>query len=179
MPDARPHPPKNGLPGLGVGARPAAAPWTDRVDPALALITAALCVSLFVYKLVLVRRLNINWDEFYFLNHIYDLLQGELTLVMQGAYTHAFTWVARVPGNEIDQIDAARMLMVGLLGLTAVLVWRLGKIWLTGVAAAVPPLVFLAATPVMEHGGSFRADSLLAPLSIAALVLLFRPARSA
>ena len=177
MPDARSSPPPNGLPDRGAGTA-AARQWTDRIEPTLALTTAALCVLLFLYKLVLVRRLNINWDEFYFLNHLYDQLQGELTLVMQGAYTHAFTWIALVPGNEIDQIHAGRMLMVGLLGLTAALVWRLSKIWLTGVAAAVPPLVFLSATPVMEHGGSFRADSLLAPLSIAALVLLFRPARS-
>src|SRR6188474_1897459 len=110
-----------------------------RFELALVLITAALTVALGAYKVFLVRWLNVNWDEFFFLNHVYALTRNELTLVLQGAYTHLFTWLTRLPGNEIDQISAARLIMVVLLILTAYLVWRLARLWLKGLAAVLPP----------------------------------------
>jgi len=106
---------------------------------------------------------------------VYALTRNELTLVLQGAYTHLFTWLTRLPGNEIDQISAARLIMVVLLILTAYLVWRLARLWLKGLAAVLPPFVYLSLMPVLENGGSFRADSLLAPLSIGALLALLGP----
>ena len=148
-----------------------------RIEHVLALVTLALCVGVASYKAVLVSRLNVNWDEFFFLNHVYALTRGELTLLFQGAYTHAFTWLTRVPGHEVDQVVAGRLVMVALLVLTASLVWRLARVWMTGLAAALPPLVFLTSMAVLQHGGSFRADSILAPLSVAALLMLFSPGR--
>jgi hypothetical protein len=82
-----------------------------------------------------------------------------------------------VPGSEVDQVVAGRLVMVGLLALTVWLVWRLARLWLRGLAAALPSFVFLTSMPVLEHGGSFRADSILAPLSVAALLVLFSPNR--
>ena len=60
------------------------------------------------------------------------------------------------------------------VGLTGWLIWRLAAQWFHGLAAAVPPFVYLSLVPVMSHGGSFRADSMLAPLLMAA-TLLCRP----
>ncbi len=68
--------------------------------------------------------------------------------------------------------------MLCLLGLTAALIWRLGSRWFGGLAAAVPPFVYLAAVPVTMHGGSFRADSMLAPLLMCATTLLASSERS-
>ena len=127
---------------------------------------------------MLAWRLNVNWDEFYFLNHVYALTRGELTLLLQGSYTHAFTWLTHLPGHEVDQVVAGRLVMVALLALTAWLVWRLARLWMHGLASALPPFVFLTFMPVLEHGGSFRADSILAPLSVAALLVLLSTERS-
>ena len=150
----------------------------DRLDTALAALTLAACVAVIAYKFLLVRRLNINWDEFWYLSFVHERARGELTLVLQGAYTHLFGWLPAIAGNEVDQVVAARLVMVALLGVTAWLVWLLGRRWLDGFPAALPPLVYLGFVPVSIHGGSFRADSLLAPLLVAALVLLAAPRRS-
>jgi hypothetical protein len=133
---------------------------------------------LIVYKIFLAWRININWDEFWYLSFVHSLKREELTLVLQGAYTHLFTWLPLVATNEADQVVAARLVMVALLGLTAWFIWLLGRRWLDGFAAAVPPFVYLSLVPVTVHGGSFRADSMLAPLLMGAMVLLARERRS-
>jgi hypothetical protein len=150
-----------------------------QLELVLTVITATLCVGVIVGKWLLAWRLNVNWDEFYFLNHVYALTRDELTLLFQGAYTHAFTWLTHVPGNEVDQVVAGRLVMVGLLAVTAWILWRVARVWMQGLPAVVPPFVFLTMMPVWEHGGSFRADSLLVPLSLAAVMLLLSPRRTA
>jgi hypothetical protein len=149
-----------------------------KIESALGFITIALGVGVAAYKVLLAWRLNVNWDEFFFLNHIYALTRGELTLLLQGAYTHAFTWLTRLPGSEVDQVVVGRLVMVASLVLTAWLLWRLARLWMRGMVAALPSFVFLTSMPVLEHGGSFRADSILAPLSVAALLVLLSPART-
>ena len=68
-----------------------------------------------IYKFALIRLLNVNWDEFFFLSHVHDLARGELALVLQGSYTHLFSWLLLLPGDEMQQIVAARCVMVALL----------------------------------------------------------------
>jgi hypothetical protein len=92
---------------------------TSKLDSALAFITIALGAGVAAYKVLLVWRLNVNWDEFYFLNHVYALSQGELTFLLQGAYTHAFTWLTLVPGQEVDQVVAGRLVMAARATLDA------------------------------------------------------------
>ena len=126
-------------------------------------------------KFWLVPRLNINWDEFYFLTLIHAQARHELTQGLQTAYTHLFTWLPRFGGDELEQIRLARVLMVGLLGTSALLLQRLAARWFAPLAAWTAALAFLSMWPVLKHGGSFRADSLLLPLHLAALLLLTHP----
>lgn len=147
----------------------------DRFSLVLSLTAVAACLGLLAYKFVLTRRLNVNWDEFYYLNFVHAAARGELKLLLNGAYTHIFAWLPLLEADEMGQIVAARVVMVALLCLTALLVWRLAKHWTDGFPALIAPFVFLASMPVMVHGGSFRSDSLLAPLTMAALVLLAKP----
>jgi len=147
----------------------------SRVSRILGATTTIICVTVIAHKFLLADRLNVNWDEFYYLSFVHSPLRGEFNLLLKGAFVHLFGWLGSV-GNEVDQVVAARLVMVALLGVTAALVWRLGRRWLSGFAASVPPLVFLTAVPVMVHGGSFRADSLVAPLLMAALVAFTAPA---
>lgn len=152
-----------------------AAVATGRFNRILSATAAAACVALAAYKFFLTGRLNVNWDEFYYLNFVHALKRGDLNVLMQGAYTHLFAWLPAMAGDEMAQILAARVVMVVLLCVTTLLVWRLGRRWLVGFPALVPPFVYLASMPVMIHGGSFRSDSMLAPLTMAALVLLTTP----
>lgn len=143
----------------------------------LLAVTALATVGLLLYKAYLIHRININWDEFFYLNHVHAVARGDGGPLLQRFQTHLFAWLTRLDGDEITQIVAARSVMVTLLALTTYLVWRLGRIWLRGWPAAVPPLVYLSTVPVMTHGGSFRADSMLAPLTVLALLLLYGPDR--
>lgn len=43
-------------------------------------------LALLAAKLVLLRDININWDEFYFLAHVHSLARGELAFGLQTAY---------------------------------------------------------------------------------------------
>ena len=86
-------------------------PLVAGFERVLALITIGLTFLLGAYKVLLTGRLNVNWDEFFFLNHVYALKRNELTFVLQSAYTHLFRWLTRLPGNEIDQISAGRLVM--------------------------------------------------------------------
>lgn len=133
------------------------------------------CVLLWLIKFWLISRLNINWDEFYFLSNVHAATRGELTQGLQTAYTHLFSWLPRVQGDEIRQILVARTLMVVLLGISAVLIQRLAMRWFSCTVAWTAALGFLVLSPVLHHGGSFRADSLLLPLELGALVVLTNP----
>jgi hypothetical protein len=139
-----------------------------------ALATASLvaCVAILAIKAVLILRININWDEFFFLSHVHELARGELNLWLQGAYTHLFRWVPWVGGNEIDQVLIARAGMLMLLVLTAALLWKLAATWVAPQIAGIAPLCYLSMSPVAKHGASFRYDSLVVPLSLLVLLLL-------
>ena len=161
------------LAAVSTAAPPKVAPaW---LEVALSGTTIVACIGLVCYKLFLTTVINVNWDEFYFLNFIHAQARGELSILMQGAYTHLFQWLPTLGGDEMTQIVAGRLVMVGLLAVTAMLIWRLARVWLSGFPALVAPFLYLGSTSVMIHGGSFRADSLLAPLLLAASVLISRP----
>ena len=135
-------------------------------------LPAAACVLIAMAKLALVWRININWDEFFFLSHVHELVGGRLTLVLQGAYAHLFRWLTWLDGNEIDQIIGARLVMFALFALTLFLLWRLARVWTSNETAALAPLCYLVMSPVLKHGASFRYDSLMVPLSVLILLLL-------
>jgi len=157
---------------LGNSTRPAIA---ERV---LAGVLVLASVSLIAYKFLLTTRLNVNWDEFLYLSNVYAQARGELKLLFQGGYTHLFQWLTRWPGDEMAQITTARAVMVSFLAVAALLLWRLGRRWLSGLPLAASVFVYLSFIPVLMHGGSFRADSILVLLLLAALVFMLTGARS-
>jgi Gpi18-like mannosyltransferase len=136
---------------------------------------AFACALILGAKFWLISRLNINWDEFRFLSQVHAAARGELTQGLQNSYTHLFIWLAGLAGDEIAQIRVARVLMVILLGASALLIQRLSTRWFSSTAAWAAALAFLAMWPTLKHGGSFRADSLLLPLQLGALVALTHP----
>jgi hypothetical protein len=139
---------------------------------AAAILLAGVCFLMLLAKLLLIWRININWDEFFHLSHVYDAVRNEMTAVFQRVYVHAFQWLPGVGSDEIDQVRAGRVVAWVCFVATVLLVARLASRWASPTAAWVAPLAFLAASPVLRHGASFRADSWLAPLCLLGLVLI-------
>jgi hypothetical protein len=143
-----------------------------------AVLAAAACavasVAILASKFVLAERINVNWDEFYFLTQVYALARGELDLFLQGAYAHAFLWVTGTGGDEVDQVVILRFVMCGLLAVSAGFTYALTRLQSSRAAACAAVLAFLASWPVLKHGASFRADALLLPLTVAAFYFTLR-----
>ncbi len=153
-------------PGTAAGVASQPAP-----DGALRWAPILLSALILAAKIPLLWQINVNWDEFYFLNLVYARARGALTQVFQTAYTEIFLWLTSIHGYEVAQVVVARGVMLALLAVTALLIWRLAARWASPVAAGAAPLAYLASSPVLRHGDSFRADSMLAPLTLAILLL--------
>lgn len=147
----------------------------ERIVHALPLVFGGAVIAILVSKLLLAWRININWDEFYYLSHVHALTRGELDLLLQTAYTQVFQWVVTVGPNEVDQVVSARLPMCLLLALSAWLLYRLARCWVSVPAAAFAVLAFIGSWPALQHGASFRVDSMLLPLSLGALLMVVRP----
>ena len=128
-------------------------------------------IALLIAKILLIWRININWDEFYFLSHVYSLARGDLDLLMQTAYTHLFVWATWREADEIVEIHLLRLSMWPLFALSCFLLYRLALRWASPTGAWFAVFAFVASWPVLRHGLSFRIDSLLLPLTLAALLL--------
>lgn len=122
-------------------------------------------VACFVGILVLAYTKNVNWDEFYFLSHVHAFLDGRLDRPLQTFFVRGFTWIANVPGHEMEQVFAARLVMVVLLGITVTALRRIASAFTDTASANVAVLAFLTSGYVLSHGASFRAD----PIAAAAL----------
>lgn len=153
-------------------------PWAETADRRIGYLAACGCAGLLIAKLVLIWRLNINWDEFHFLSDVYALQRGELTATFLGAYTHLFTWLTWTGENEINQIFAARLVMFACLIGTCWGVWQLACRWTSRGVALVAPLCYLSMLSVVVHGTSFRYDPMLAFSSVVVLLLLSRTSSS-
>jgi hypothetical protein len=69
----------------------------------------ALCVALQAWLAVV---MEINWDEFFYLSHIYAYQRGEFGGALQRFHVHLLGWLTSIPGNEIDQIVVGRFVML-------------------------------------------------------------------
>lgn len=146
----------------------------ERIVRALPLAIGATVSAVLAMKLLLAWRINVNWDEFFYLSHVHALARGELDLLMQGSYTHLFRWITALDLQEVDQIVWLRLPMWALLVLCAWLLYRLARRVAAPAAAAFAVLAFAASWPVLKHGASFRVDSMLLPLTLAASLLVTR-----
>ena len=132
-------------------------------------------VAILAAKFLLAARINVNWDEFYFLSHVYALERGELDLLMQGAYAHAFRWITTTGGDEVDQVVRLRLVMCALLVVIAQSSVRARAAVDVARRPRWSPCSRSSSTwPVLKHGASFRADSLILPLTLAAFYFTLR-----
>lgn len=123
------------------------------------MLILVLCLQL---HLQFVQK--INWDEFFYLSHIYSYQDGRLGKVLQMAHVHIFGWLTHLPGNEISQIRIGRLVMWGLQLVTLGLIIRIGQAVMSLTAGLFAALSFISLAFVFIHGTNFRADPLAACL---------------
>lgn len=125
-------------------------------------------------RFALVFRLNINWDEFYFLSLVHDHLRGTLTSPFQTFHVHLFAWLPAVFGDEIAQILAARAVMATLVIVDAFLLFGIGRLFLSRTGALFGLLAYLSFGYVVGHGVSFRVDPVLTTLMLVSFYAVLR-----
>jgi hypothetical protein len=142
------------------------APPAGRLRAPAVPVLIALALAL---QLWLAICLNVNWDEFYFLNLIHEQRRGTLDQPLQTFHVHLLAWLPLLPADEIGQITAGRFLMAGCQWATLWLVWATARAMAGCQAALLGVLAYLAAEFTLAHGASFRADPLAAALLMLAL----------
>ncbi len=146
-------------------------------DPLRKLICAALLLA-FTGRMALVFFYEINWDEFFFLNHIYAHERGALAPVFQTIYVHAFKWLSLTSHNEAEQVIAARIVMLLFQALTGLFIYLTARKFAGVNASAFAALCYFSFSYVIWQGASFRADGIAACLLMAALFLLIKENRT-
>lgn len=124
-----------------------------------------------IFHVVLAFTRNVNWDEFFYLSHVYAHLDGRLDRPLQSAFVHAFGWVQYLPGNDIEQIFILRVLMTGFLGITCYAVYRIAESLTDANAALIAVFAFITSGFVFGFGSSFRADPMAAAGLMSALAV--------
>jgi hypothetical protein len=137
------------------------------------VLMGALAVT-FALKFLLVFRININWDEFYYLSFVQDYLRGTVSDRFQTLHVHFFSWLPAAAGNEIGQIIVARLVMVGCATASAFLLYGIARRFLSRDSALFGLLGYLSTTALIEHGTSFRTDSIATTLVLLSLFLVLR-----
>jgi len=120
----------------------------------------------------LALRMSVNWDEFYFLSQVYAYRRGELDLALNTFHVHAFQWLALVPGGEVSQVVAARLVMLALETASVIFLVRVAERFAGRVAALAAGVVYLSVGNVVTFAASFRTDPISASLLMAALWLI-------
>lgn len=116
----------------------------------------------------------INWDEFYHYTQINELLAGTLSKPMQTLQARMFGWVRWLPLGNIDQIIAARGVMLGFTLACAASIYALAHGFASRKAALVCALAWLSAGFVLQHASSYRPDAIAAALLMASLTVMTR-----
>ena len=142
--------------------------------PMLAVLCFMLAACL-AMRVHMIFNFEINWDEFLNLSMVHDWRRGELHELLQTAFVHLFGWVPAISGNEVDQIVAARALMLGAALLTSFCIFGIARRFVSIEAALFAVLAYNAFSFVFRHGISLRTDPLATASMMAALWLSFAP----
>jgi hypothetical protein len=140
---------------------------------AQSILLGAVTVAI-ILKFLLIFRINIHWDEFYFLSFVHDYARGVLDARFQTFHVHLFSWLTRLETDEIGEILAARVIMALLASASAPLIYGIVRRFASREAALFSVLVYLSLAVVGDHGTSFRSDTITTFLVLFALFLLLR-----
>ncbi|RFF28894.1 glycosyltransferase family 39 protein [Wenzhouxiangella sediminis] len=110
--------------------------------------------------LELSRNLGANWDEYNYLSKVYLLASGQLSQPLQTFHAQLFGWLPNVGTSEIDQIIAARLTIWSVFLGTCVLVYLIGRQFLSNPSAIFSAFSLASFSFVLQHASSFRADTM-------------------
>lgn len=140
------------------------------------LLAAAVAAAV-LFKFLLVTRININWDEFYFLEMVHQYAEGSLSGRFQTFHVHLFSWLPALGWSDVDQIIAGRFVLQVLAVGSAYLIYAIARGFCTRAGALFALLAYLSLSAVIEHGSSFRVDPIVTFLCLLSLfAILCRPA---
>lgn len=139
----------------------------------LAVLTGTL-----VLRCYLALVYEINWDEFLNLSMVHDFARGTLKEPLQTLFVRGFGWVSRISPNEVDQIIAARLVMLALTtGTVALIVWTARR-FMPLHAALFAGLCFAAFSFGLRQGTTFRTDTMATTIVMASIAVLVRRPQS-
>jgi hypothetical protein len=139
------------------------------------VMLAAILVAV-AAKFWLIFRINLNWDEFYFLELTHQYASGALTGRFQTFHVQLFSWLPALGWEAEDQVVAGRLVMAVLATASAYLTYEIAGRFVTRRGALFALLAYLSVSAVIEHGSSFRVDPIVTFLCLLALfAILYRP----
>jgi len=139
-------------------------------------ILAVAILGALILKFALIARINVNWDEFYFLELIHQYVRGELAWRFQTFHVHFFSWLPGLGWDVFDQIIAGRAFMAIMAVASAFLIYAIARRFVTRPAALFALLAYLSLSAVIGHGASFRVDPIVTFLTLLLLfAILCRP----
>lgn len=157
----------------GAGARPGTAITVTGFSPLDRILLAVIGV-LFAFICYYASIRNLNWDEFHFLSDIYTVARGEAIQPLQTFYVRLFGWLPGLGGDEITQIMAARGFYLALLAAALYFLYRISAHFFSTTAALFAVAVSMSVTNVINHGFSFRYDTLTLALIMFTLFALLK-----
>ena len=153
---------------------PTGDPSKSRPDAALAtgILMPCIVLLLFMHGDIAFNR-AINWDEFYHHSLIYDLLSGELSQTFQTFMARIYSWVPDLTSDIKSQFLILRIGGLATLLIAAISIFLCTRAFASRSTSLVCSLSYLGAGYVLQHGASYRADTLAAGgLLLGASVLL-------
>lgn len=145
---------------------------SDRSGDIVRTVVRVAIICALATMAVMAWTRNINWDEFYFLSHVHANLNGTLDRPLQTVFVHAFGWLSNVSNNEVDQIAAARLVMLGFFAATCFALHQIAKAVTDNAAADIAVLAFVTSGFAIAHGGSFRTHPMAASLLMCAVAIM-------
>lgn len=138
------------------------------------LLAAVSVVALFlVLQLALSFRLNINWDEYWFLSRVFASEQHRLSDPLQTFHVHLLAPVSALPGSDSDRITAGRLIMIGCECASLAGLFTIARRYADAASAWLVLAAWCAGGFALVHGASFRTDPLAAAFMMGSLALLF------
>ena len=122
----------------------------------------ALMGTILLLQLHLQSVQKINWDEFFYLSHIYEARAGHLDDTLQMGHVYLFRWLTHITGGEMVQITIGRVVMWAVQLATLTLIVATARAFMSLTSALFAGLSFLGIGFVFIHGTSFRTDPLAA-----------------
>ena len=128
--------------------------------------------AFFLLQLCVSFRLNLNWDEYYFLSHIYAFVDDRLSEPFQTFHVRLLPWLTWLPGSEADQLVCGRLFMMACEAGSLFCIYRIAREFVSVENALFAVVAWCAAGHALLHGASFRADPFSGVLMMASLALL-------